>query len=237
MNKPITALIVIAALCAVLVAPAAAGAKSAAFRVKVEGVQTNKWSSTYHSQGKCDSSGEAHGTEVVRFATRKATKTTVTDEPYLHFGATYELPRRVQAKVTRHGVQNVEPTPPECEGTGGGGGVPPKPDCGTKRLPWDLSARWAFDHSGLELSRRGGVFNDPYRNCPVGGVAFPEILTTNTKGQTIRGKVKPAWFFDKRYDTIVVHGAGRKVEKKPLIGIDRTATVEWTITFERIEQD
>ena len=40
------------------------------------------------------------------------------------------------------------------------------------------------------------------------GVGFPEILTTNTMGQAIRGKVKPAW----------------------------TATVEWTITFERIEQ-
>jgi len=239
MNKPLTALTVIAVLCLVLVAPAAAGAKSAQFRVTVEGVQTNKWSSVYHSQGRCDASGKAHGTEVVRFATRKKTKTTVTDEPYLRFGSTYELPRRVQAKVTRYGKQFVEPTPPECGGTGGGGGggVPPKPDCGTKRLPWDLSARWAFDRSGIELSRRGGAFDDPYANCPVSGYGFPALLTTNTKGQTIRGKANPAWFFDKRYDVIIVHGAGKKVEKKPLIGIDRTATVEWTITFERVEQD
>jgi hypothetical protein len=236
MNKPITALTVIAATCAVLVVPAAASAKSAAFRVKVEGVQTNKWSSVYHSQGKCDASGESHGTEVVRFATSRMTKTTVTDKPYLHFAGTYELPRRVQAKVTRHGVSNIEPTPPECGGTGGGG-QPPKPDCGTKRVPWDLSARWAFDKSGLELSRKGGAFNDPYANCIVMGTGFPNLLTTNTKRQTIRGKVKPAWFFDRRYDVIIVHGAGKKVEKMPLIGIDRTATVEWTITFERIEKD
>jgi hypothetical protein len=233
MKKPILILVATAALCA---APAAS-AKSAAFRVTVEGVQTNKWSSVYHSQGRCDPSGEAHGTEVVRFATRRKTKATVTDEPYLHFGATYDLPRRVRAKVTRYGKQTVEPTPPECGGTGGGGGEPPKPDCGVKRLPWDLSARWAFDRSGLELSRRGGAFDDPYANCPVMGTGFPLLLTTNTKRQTIRGKVKPAWFFDRRYDVIVVHGAGKKVEKMPLTGIDRTATVEWTITFERIEKD
>jgi hypothetical protein len=237
MKKPIAALAAATAL--VALPSAAAAAKSAQFRVTVEGVQTDKWSSVYHSSGRCDPSGEAHGTEVVRFATLKATKATVIDKPFLHFGATYELPRRVRAKVTRHGVQTVEPTPPECGGTGGGSGGGPKPDCGTKRLPWDLSARYASDgaRSGIELSRRGGSYDDPFANCPVGGIAFPQILTTNTKGQTIRGKVKPSWFFDKRYDTIVVHGAGKRVEKKPMIGIDRTATVEWTITFERVEKE
>jgi hypothetical protein len=235
MKNSIVVIAVIAGLC--VVAPAAV-AKSAAFRVSVEGVQTNKWSSVYYSQGQCDPSGEAHGTEVVRFATRKKTKATVIDKPFLHFGATYQLPRRVQAKVTRHGVQNVEPTPPECGGTGGGG-EGPKADCGTKRLPWDLVGRYVSDgaRSGLELSHGLGGYDDPFANCPVGGYAFPVLLTTNTKGQAIRGKVKPKWFFDRRYDIIVVHGAGKKIEKKPLIGIDRTATVEWTVTFERIEKD
>jgi hypothetical protein len=133
--------------------------------VAVEGVQTNKWSSSYQSQGRCDPSGEAHGTEVVRFASRRAARTSVVAKPYFHL-AGYTLPLRVLAKVTRHGVQTTQPTPPECE-------------------LWDL-------RSGYFIGSQGGLL---YR------------------------------------------AAGKKVEKRPDLGIDRTATVDWTITFHRIEND
>ena len=238
MRKPIAVLAAVASLAAAAsaVPTASAAEKSADFRVTVEGTQTNKWSSSYKSQGKCDASGEADGTETVRFATRRAQRVTVNGDPFVHFGAKYlplTLPTR--AKITRYGAENYQPTPPECGGTGGGSGKPPKPDCGTKRVPWKLQAHYWFNDDQISLEHQGGVYDDPFTNCPVAGVGFPQLLTSDSSYRYIRGKVKPGRFFDKRVDTIVVHAAGKRVEKKPALGIDRTATVDWKLTFHRID--
>jgi hypothetical protein len=177
----------------------------------------------------------------VRFASKKAARASVGDDPYLHFGKGFgPLTLPVQAKVTRHGVQRSDPTPPECGGTDGQDGQsppPPKPDCGTKRVPWQLRAQYWIGSHAFSLMHAGGLYDDPFRSCPAGGTSFPDILSSNTNGDMIRGGVKEARFFDSRVDTIVVHAAGRRVEKRPAIGIDRTATVDWKITFRRVEKD
>jgi hypothetical protein len=231
-----------AALCAVAALPAVAQAgqniDSAHFKASVKGVQTNKWSSTYESQGKCDSSGESHGTEVVRFATKKAQP--VVASRFIKYVMIDSDPAgtaiTTRAKVTRHGVENADPTPPECEGTGGGG-TPPTPDCGTKRFNYDVDLGYspAGKKRGVTLAPGLALPLQPFVNCPVGGVGFPQMLTTNTKRKQIVAELPAKELFDKKLGEIIVRGAGKQVEKNPAIGIDRTATIEWEVTLHRVK--
>ena len=241
MKKTIAAALALA-VCAV--APAASQAAPnidyAHFKVSIKGVQTNKWSSSYQSQGKCDSSGEAHGTEVVRFETKKAQP--LTAERYGQFIRFAEngLDNSIttKAKVTRQGVQTFEPTPPECEGTGGGG-EPPKRDCGTKRFNWDVSPYYSTfgKKRGVQLTDSLIPIFQPFKNCPGGGVSFPSILTTKTNGKPIFSELPPKELFDKKLGKIIVLGKGKKVEDKPGLGIHRNTTVEWEVELRRVKGD
>ena len=240
MKKTITTTL-IAVACAAVPAAAQAGQNIdyAHFKASIKGVQTNKWSSTYQSQGKCDSSGESHGTEVVRFATKKAQP--VLASRFIKYVMIDSDPANrsitTKAKVTRHGVENADPTPPECEGTGGGG-TPPPPDCGTKRFNYDVDLGYspAGKKRGMTLAPGLALPLQPFVNCPVGGVGFPQLLTTNSKYKPIVAELPAKELFDKKLGEIIVRGAGKQVEKKPAIGIDRTATIEWEVTLHRVKE-
>ena len=87
----------------------------------------------------------------------------------------------------------------------------------------------------MRLSARAST-GRPYRRDPsLGSGSIATAASSTTR--YIRGDVKPGRFFDGRVDTIVVHAAGKKVENKPALGEDRTATIDWKITFHRIEKD
>lgn len=233
----------VAALCAVAAVPAAAQAGQtidfAHFKVTVKGVQTNSWKTNYEGTGKCDPSGSGHGTEVVRFEAKKAHRYDASRYgKYVTFMSDPVMDEiTTKAKVTRHGEVYNAPMPPECGGTGGGG-EPPAPDCGTKRFNYDVDVGYSQTgkKKGLTLSQGLIMPILPFKNCPVGGISFPQMLNADSKGKLIVGELPAKELFDKKLGKIIVLSKGRRVEKLPSLGIDRTSTIEWEVTLTRVKE-
>ncbi len=228
--------IALAALCVAAVpATADAGTPTRKFRVEVEGVQVTKWKEHYTATQQCDQSANGSGTERVTFASRRPT-TIVARRYGKNFvlfgnGKIGDDEVDVRAKVKRHGNIVSSPLPKECEGTGGSGpGNVPK-DCGTRRTPWDVSLGWSPAGRGRGITLDSGVLVPLrlFRNCPVIGPSFPEIITSSTSGSDIRAAIPAGDLFNRKLRKHIVIGRGKRVSKSATS--DYKTTIKWTVSL------
>ena len=230
-----------AACIAVLAAPAAALAGAAPkYRVTVEGTQTTTWKDRYQAQGRCDSNGEGSGKETITFRTTPLTFKATKLGPTLIMWGTAQG----HAKVNRNGHVDVDPTPPECEGTDGRpGGTPqvgPKPDCGVKRDGFLVGIRYENvlergKPSGFSIAGSNGQAG--YKNCPVAGTAFPNLLDFTTGGDQILAPIEVDELLDKSVGKHIIRGQGtRKQHVVTTASVtDYKTKIRWEITLRRVK--
>jgi hypothetical protein len=228
------------ALVLALVAPSGAsaeGVRKAAFKVKVEGVQSTTWRTDHTSSGGCDSAVTGSGTETARFASRPV-RVQALVTPGLSMPVFSSLPGngvpglRLRGTVTRQGTLDAAPNP-LCGGTGGGSIAR---DCGTRSftgvvlpLSYRLLAR-PRDQLDLQPSV---LDEDPFANCPSAGTAFPTLVTTN-EGEPMRAELPRGELFDASLGRIIVIARGRESETAG----EHTyvTTSRWVVTFDRIRR-
>jgi hypothetical protein len=230
-------------LCFAALAPVAAAdaatdyeIKKAAFKVTVEGVQRTTWATNHVGSGTgCDGSAHGSGKETVRF-TSSATKVnamtmTGLSTPVLTKPRAYTDPvAKLRGTIARQGTMTAEGVG-EC-----GGGVdsgPISPDCGTKSfkgVKFPLSYRLSAKPKD-QLDFRPGFIDDPFKNCPSGGYAFPTLVNTNA-GEYMRTELPREELFDKSLGKIIVIARGKESQTS---GEDTyVTTIRWVVTFERI---
>jgi hypothetical protein len=230
-------------LCAVVVAVAAApaGARTtfprASFNVLVEGVQTTTWATDHDDPfGACGAHFKGSGNERMTFKTTKPLRVRATR---IRNFLTFTIGRRpasflARAVINRSGTMTVTPHPGECAG-GGGGGSPTSqpPDCGRKVSSIDLALQQSFRRRTAILLTDGGL--TPlvnYRNCPVAGTAYPNLLTTTTAGRPVEASMPASDLLDPDQRKHITIGRGTFVSNSG--GTSTRTTVRWTVTFTRI---
>ncbi len=238
-RKTTTALALAAALAAVsgpATADAAkprAGVKTAYFKVTVDGVQTTTWKTDHPGSGGCDGAAQGNGTEKVRFTSRPTTVRAMTlkglKAPLMTTPKSIvDIKLGLHGNVTRQGVMNAAPGG-QCGGSGGGS-IPR--DCGSKsfrgvKLPLEYS--WSGpgrDH----LALRAVPIQDPFRNCPSGGSAFPTLVGTR-EGAPMPAALPRGELFDRKLGKIIVIARGQESET---VGEHTYLTkTRWVVTFER----
>jgi len=206
------------------------------FKVSVKGVQTTAWSYDVPAGGLCDPGGSGKGTEVMRFATGKPKVVVATrfSPTYVAFGAgTTAGPLSARAKVTRHAKLVPGPLDPTCVDPRGGGEIG-APDCGVKHGIVDLTLSYESFGSPRGVMLRDQLIDTPalFRNCPVGGVAFPELLDRRSNGKDIASAWPVREIMRGRARKTIVIGRGRKVDEHP-VGRQET-TIRWEVTFRRL---
>lgn len=182
MKTTIAILAAAAAGVALAAAPAHAafGYKAATFKLEVEGVQTNSWSTNHVKQGRCDADMRGQGTEVVRFRSRPAVAHIAVfggTTPLIRTGKRFGVPFDLDATITRTGVMTVGEGEPCSAGDGTGGEAPRAPDCGTKRSTFYADLTYSTrrkDFIRLEQSIVAPL--GPFRRCPAAGRSWPTIL-------------------------------------------------------------
>lgn len=210
--------------------------KKAAFKVTVEGVQRTTWATNYVGTGGCDGSAWGSGKETVRFGSRATTVNAMTmkglSAPVLSKpGAYVDAALKLRGKVERQGTLDAEPGG-ECGGAGGGS-IPR--DCGTRSfsgVKFPVAYRLAAKPKD-QLDFSPSFIDDPFKNCPSGGYAFPTLVTTN-EGEYMRSELPREELFDKSIGKIIVIARGKETETKG----DHTyvTTSRWVVTFERIKK-
>jgi hypothetical protein len=227
-----------------LVLSAAAEARTAKFRVSIEGKQRVKWQEHKVDTGTCSSITKGSGFETVRFRSRPAVLT-ATD-----YGSMVAWRHRRRAaslvargKVTRRGSSTLTPTfPPdrkECYGTpcselnpcDGSWTPPPAPDCGTKRFThYRLGLRgWLKDRLIVEDEQPSPL---GFANCTWRGPAFPELMSM-ANGKLISAHFPRAEIFDESLGKELVIGRA-SVPLRAGAGVTGRSSVEWTLEFVRL---
>jgi hypothetical protein len=216
-------------------AASASGVQKAAFKVKVEGVQTTTWRTDHPGAGGCDSAVTGSGTETVRYRSRpvrvRALVTPGLSSPLFTTLDGNGVPGlALRGTVTRHGTLDAAPST-ECGGTGGGS-IPR--DCGTRPfsgvvlpLAYRVGAR-----PRDQLDLQATVLDEgPFANCPSAGTAFPTLVNTN-EGEWVRAELPREELFDSAHGRIIVIARGRESETA---GEHTYVTqTRWVVTFDRI---
>jgi hypothetical protein len=209
------------------------GVKTAFFKVTVDGVQTTTWKTDHKGKGGCDQDAWGNGTEKVRFTSRPTTVRAMTlkglNAPSLTTPRSIvDVELGLHGKVTRQGMQDSAPGG-QCGGMGGGG-IPR--DCGSKSFRGvKLPLRYGLEKrlkDNLEL--RAQPIDDPFRNCPSGGHAFPTLVGTR-EGAPMPAALPRSELFDRKLGKIIVIARGQESET---VGENTYLTkTRWVVTFER----
>jgi hypothetical protein len=212
----------------------------AVFRAEVKGVQTTTWTENHTPQSRCDQSVTGSGRERVVFHSTRPQKmiATLFGGHHVLFGsadlASADIVTR--ATVDRQGATSATPLAPTCLGAGGGGGVPPKHDCGTHHgslavgLGWSPAGR--YEGILLEQGDLGSLLNT-YTNCPVIGTAFPELLDLNTSGSPVVARMPVAALFDTTIGKHIVIATGRRVDHSG--DSSSTTNIRFTVSLTRVK--
>jgi hypothetical protein len=171
------------------------GFKTATYRIEVSGVQTTAWKSDHLPEFECDIEHHGEATEVIRFAgkpfTAKVTSYSASDPTFLvgkKFGAQLELP----ATITRR--SNYKQIAYKACASGDGTApntAPPPSDCGQRKTTVDAEVRFKGGRLMLDDSGDLVVPLPLYRNCVIGGTAYPNMLYTlgkNAVGKPLTGR-------------------------------------------------
>lgn len=224
-------------------APAAASAypkvEKRTFKVEIKGYQNNQWDFHHVAESKCDQTVQSSGHEYLTFATRKPVTLQV-----LRIGDSVVFGTRrsdvnginLGVRIDRGATHAASPLDPTCTGTNGGGADPtPEPDCGVRRASLDVRPEW------WHVRRRAGLMLDtatlfvpipPYRNCPVGGTSFPNLLET-VNGRQIISPAKAADLFDPAFKKHILLGNGRYRNSTTDGG--STTKIHWAVTLTAVD--
>jgi hypothetical protein len=236
-----TGIVLAAVAAAAIPATASAGTPTRTFKVEVEGVQKTTWKEHYVATQQCDQSADGSGFERVTFASPKPEKVVAR-----RYGANFvffddgklgsdELLTR--AKITRKGKVVSSPLDPRCEGTGGSGQPTPKPDCGTRHRPFDLTIGWSPAGKSRGITIDTGLIRPlgyTYKNCPVIGPSFPDLIAFNTNGSDIRAAIPAADLFNRKLRKHIVIGRGKRVSKSA--SSSWTTTIRWTVSLTAVKK-
>jgi hypothetical protein len=229
-----------------LVLVGAAEARSAKFRVSIEGKQRVTWQENRVDQGYCPSVTKGAGSETVRFRSRSYAVTAVD----IGSGVIWRRGRRpavlpTSGTVSRRGSSTLTPMygpdRDECYGTrcsainpcdGAGWTPPPPPDCGKRRFSLYLIGLHGFTKDRLYVSDD----NPPplgYRNCTFRGPGFPDLMAA-ASGRMIAPRFPRDEVFDESLGKELIIGRGSEPVRG--VGVTGRASVEWTLEFVRIRR-
>jgi hypothetical protein len=208
--------------------------KSAKFKVEVEGVQTTAWTHAHTKQFACDSNSKGEGTEVVRFASRPKVVQLFqigNTTPLFRNGRRIDAAIDLLSTITRRGTLSDWGADVCSHGNGTGGETPPPPDCGTKRSKLYTDLRYSSAKKDfITLEQSLVVPLGPFRNCPVGGLAWPSFLDRTNRGEVGRRLPARALFGASRKHIVIATG---RSERRDAEDWHRT-TIRYSIALTRI---
>ena len=212
------------------------------FKVDVSGVQWTTWTLHDPSQNACDPALNGSGSERVSFRSvrperivvrRYGTSYVIIGDPF-HVAGNDLLTR---ATVTRHGTVSPTPVSPGCGDNGGLGGPAPPPDCGTKRVVFDVRISYVNQpRHGFTLTEGDlGTLVDPFKNCPwTGGVVtFPKLLDEQDL-KPVLAALRVADLFNRAYGQQIVLGHGRQTTDEA--GVGTTTRIGWSIRLTSVKR-
>ena len=215
--------------------------RQAWFKVSVEGVQTTKWVVDKDAESECDSAQTGSGSERVTFTSTRKVKVRAFQlnrgEVFLTVGMAGKpavLP--THGRVRRSGTLTTTPPGLGCEVGDGGGAEPDPPDCGQKRFK-GLRLRPMFDplkRERITLSRADSRSLPDFKNCPLFGTGWTEILSEDDRKRTAGQHLPYDDLFDRRHGKMLVFGRGKVTSNSG--GYFYVTRIEWTLTLERIRQ-
>ena len=219
-------------------APAAASAypkvQKRTFKVAIEGYQTNRWDFHHVAESNCDQTVQSSGHEYQSFATgRPVTLQVMRVGDSLIFGTRRSDANGVnlRVRIDRGATHTASPPDPTCAGNGGGAEPAPAQDCGVRYANREVRLEW------WQLRRRTGLMLDsgtlfvplpPYRNCPVGGTSFPELLET-VNGRQIISPAQAADLFDPAFKKHVLLGNG--LYRNSTTDGSSTTRIHWAVSL------
>lgn len=243
MNPRITKIACLAAAAAAVggtvALPAAAGAKGfgfkqAKYRIEISGVQTTAWKVDSPIKFDCDVGSKGDATEVVRFSTPSFAATVTSYDkanPTFMIGRKFGAERRFNAKVTRRSNFKQWTVKACADGDGTGGQAPPAPDCGQKNLLFYAQLRFSQGRLMIDDGDDDLLVPMPgYRNCVIGGTAFPNFLWRGGKHAVGKPLTGPQLFRGPQQRTITV---GRRDVYQDAERWHET-TIRYTVTLTRL---
>lgn len=216
--------------------------KSGVFKVKINGIQTNKWFTDKSPKFDCDWYAKGSGWERVMFNT-PFRKMRISAFGTKRADSAIFAPLPARGKVMRQGKLTTDTSnvPENCRGDGGDGPAPPPPppDCGTKPIRNTKLALVALKGK-LTLDRKltRDPAKDPFRNCDWKGKAWPGLLQHKGKVR-ISTPFRPRWVFNRNFNR-------RTGEWSKVIMIARgihtnrdfdgwyKSSIRWTVTMKRL---
>jgi hypothetical protein len=224
-------------------APAAASAspkvEKRTFKVEIKGYQNNRWDFHHVAESKCDQTVQSSGHEYLSFATRRPVTLEV-----LRIGDSVVFGTRrsdvnginLRVRIDRGATHTASPLDPTCTGTNGGGAEPgPAQDCGVRQASLDVRLEWWHVRRAAGLTLNTGTLFvpiPPYRNCPVGGTSFPELLET-VNGRQIISPAEAADLFDVAFKKHVLLGNGRY--HNGTTDGSSTTKLHWAVTLTAVD--
>jgi hypothetical protein len=216
-------------------APKPPGYKVAYFKVTVDGVQRNSWSTKQTTPGRCGATVTGSGTETVRFTSSPVRLKVMTikglSQPVFTKvgGGRVPLPvLPIRGKLQRSGALTSTPVPRDCQGTGGGS-IPR--DCGTR----SVRGKVRFDYVAPDWTSvvsDGGGNADPFRNCPRGITVWPLLLDRDAQNRHVASQLQDDELFDRSLRKLIVIGSGRRTEGPA--GASSTTRIRWVVTLYRV---
>jgi hypothetical protein len=208
-----------------------ASGRTAHFRASLEGVQTIRWTvEPQDGPSVCGGTYSGRGHETIRFRSIKPQRVTV--RVARRGVPSWTIGRRwarldTRGRVSRAGDVTFHPNGMPC-GDGGGGEPPPapKPDCGTRKFTLLPLLPIPPSRNTVSLDVGDPAPLPPFRNCPVYGPGFPELLAPVTTRLPVRE------LLDRSIGKEIVLGRGRRHESAA--GITVHTRLRWTLTLERI---
>jgi hypothetical protein len=228
----------VAALAAAAVpasAAAAAQIPTRTFDVSIKGEQTTTFSSSHSSFGQCDPASHATGSERITFhsygANTIVAKRVRRDIVVFGTGKPGTDDIDVHGRIERKSKTYTAPLDPRCLGTGGNTTPPPAPDCGVRHSNFSIGIAWWPDArtGGIILSQSLFVPLPLFKNCPVTGIAFPNVLTAATGGHQIVARIPARDLFNPDLREHIVLARGQFVSSGSDGGY--TSRIRWAITL------
>jgi hypothetical protein len=212
--------------------------QNARFKIVVQGVQTTVWTHKHTKAFDCDTDSQGSGTEVVRFKTAPTIVDVMQVDKYAPMLTVKNKYKGfyAPAKITRRGTYTTGNGKICSYGDGTGGGTPtPAPDCGTKRSGFFFDLDYVSGQAGKLRIERDSMVPPvgPFRNCPVGGVAWPDIMEFSSGSKFIGGKLPYSELFNKRHGQIGARAAGKDTTKTA--DDQSETTIDWNVLLTRVK--
>ena len=181
------------------------------------------------------------GKEVIRFSSRPTVMYTFDglSQPYFfqkRGSQVGSLRMPLRGTINRQGSVFTQPLPPDadhCPG-GDGTGVPPTPDCGTRKIRGLVVApEYEYKKDRIILEQSDAA-KDPFEHCPDGGSSWPYLLKYPTDSYVQIGQELPYKdLFEQGKNIIIATGTDRNTTGD----LKWTTKLRWELSFTRIKKE